>query len=168
MYNLTNAGCTKANDKAWAAICEVFNSMPLAAVLEGKVFCVHGCISPSLIDYKQIQKLDKKDIDRQAGGMARDLVWSEPDSMISGFEENVKGIGYSVGSDSVERFLLCNNLDLIVRSQQILEDGFELAFDRRIVNLFSAVNFQGKYGNCAAVMLFREDLTCEFQLLRPK
>lgn len=69
------------------------------------------------------------------------MVWSDPDYDVSSFEESARGVGQAFGEDAVYRFLKENNLQLIVRSHQVVEDGYEFMFKKKVVTIFSAPNF---------------------------
>ena len=104
---------------------------------------------------QQIPRLEKKDISRE-GGLVCDLLWSDPNSTSYGFEENIKGAGYSYGSDVLSHFLVSNNFDMIVRSHEVLEEGYDFKFNKRVLSIFSIPDFLGKFGNSAIAMLFTE------------
>ena len=74
-------------------------------------------------------------------------------------------MSYRFGADIVEAFLAKNNLSLIVRAHQVVEDGYEFFNQRSLVTLFSAPNYCGQFDNAGAVMLVKEDLTCSFSIL---
>ena len=67
----------------------------------------------------------------------------------------------------VTRFLEDQELDLIVRAHQVVEDGYEFFAHRQLVTLFSAPNYCGEFGNAAAMMTVDESLMCSFQILKP-
>jgi hypothetical protein len=67
----------------------------------------------------------------------------------------------------VERFLEKYNLELICRAHQVVEDGYELMFDRKVVTLFSAPNYCGEFDNAGAIMVVNKDLVVSFKVLRP-
>jgi serine/threonine-protein phosphatase PP1 catalytic subunit len=54
-----------------------------------------------------------------------------------------RGISYYYGKNVVEYFLMRNDLDLICRSHQVVEEGYEFAFDRKCITIFSAPNYCG-------------------------
>lgn len=61
----------------WKLFNEVFAYMPLSAVIERKIFCVHGGISPELENVEQISKIGRP-LEVNNNGVALDLLWSDP------------------------------------------------------------------------------------------
>ena len=51
--------------------------LPLTAVVENKIFCLHGGLSPSLDSLDQIKALDRVQEVPHEGPMC-DLLWSDP------------------------------------------------------------------------------------------
>jgi serine/threonine-protein phosphatase PP1 catalytic subunit len=43
--------------KLWKAFTECFNCMPIAAIIDEKIFCMHGGLSPELHNMEQIRKV---------------------------------------------------------------------------------------------------------------
>ena len=58
-----------------------------------------------------------------------------------------------------------NNLSLIVRAHQVVEDGYEFFHERALVTIFSAPNYCGAFDNAGCMMTVKEDLTCSFSIL---
>lgn len=83
----------------------------------------------------------------------------------TGWEPSDRGVSYRFGPDVVESFLSKNNLSLVVRAHQVVEDGYEFFHQRSLVTLFSAPNYCGKFDNAGAIMQVKEDLTCSFSIL---
>ena len=75
--------------------------------------------------------------------MLCDLLWSDPEPSIRGWAENEGGISFVFGSDVVTTFLRDNDLDLICRAHQVVEQGYEFFAKRQMVTLFSAPNYCG-------------------------
>lgn len=65
-------------------------------------------------------------------------------------------------------FLKKNQLDLICRAHQVVEDGYEFFNKRQLVTVFSAPNYCGEFNNSGAMMNIEDDLNCSFQVLRPQ
>ena len=84
-----------------------------------------------------------------------------------GWAENDRGVSYVFGADVVEAFLERQDLDLIVRAHQVVEDGYEFFAGRRLVTLFSAPNYCGEFDNAGAMISIDENLMCSFQILEP-
>jgi len=155
------------NIKMWKMFCDTFNCLPPAALIEDKVLCMHGGISPELGHLSQI-----KDIVRPADvpdtGLLCDLLWCDPDSDILGWAENDRGVSYRFGPDALSSFNSRFSLDLIVRAHQVVEDGYEFFGGRQLVTLFSAPNYCGEFNNAAALLEFSDDLTASFKLYNGK
>jgi len=154
------------NIKLWKKFQEVFNVLPIAAVVDEKIFCVHAGLSPDLQSMKQIQDI-MRPTDVPDAGLLCDLMWSDPDADITGWAENDRGVSYTFGADVVGKFLQKHDFDLVVRAHQVVEDGYEFFADRQLVTIFSAPNYCGEFDNAGAVMAVDESLMCSFRILKP-
>ena len=97
-------------------------------------------------------------------GLLCDLLWSDPDKDITGWAENDRGFSFTFGPDVVSLFLQKHDLDMIIRSHQVVENGYEFFAKRQLVTLFGAPNFRGEFDNAGAMMTVAEDLLCSFQV----
>jgi serine/threonine-protein phosphatase 4 catalytic subunit len=72
----------------------------LAAIIDNKIFCVHGGLSPSIKTLDEIRSIDRKQEVPHDGAMC-DLMWSEPaDSQA--WSVSPRGAGYLFGGDIVD------------------------------------------------------------------
>ena len=150
-----------------AAASSCFLLLPqFAAIVDERMFCVHGGLSPDLVAFDQVL-----DIERPAQvpdqGLLCDFLWADPDPDIRGWEENARGVSYTFGADCVNNFLEQHDFDLVVRAHQVVEDGYEFFADRQLVTIFSAPNYCGEFDNAGAMMIVDENLCCSFKILRP-
>jgi serine/threonine-protein phosphatase PP1 catalytic subunit len=152
--------------KLWKTFTDVFNCLPCSAVIDEKIFCVHGGLSPELVDPKQIENIQRP-TDIPDTGLLCDIIWSDPDKEIDGWGENDRGVSFTFGEDIVAAFLKKHDMDLICRAHQVVEDGYEFFARRQLVTLFSAPNYCGEFDNAAAIMTIDETLMCSFQILKP-
>lgn len=121
--------------KLWRVFADCFNCMPVAAVVENKIFCMHGGLSPDLKGLSQVFDIIRP-TDVPDEGLLCDLLWSDPDSEVGGWGYNARGVSYTFGSDVIEDFLTKYDLDLIVRAHQVVEDGYEFLANRKLVTIF--------------------------------
>jgi serine/threonine-protein phosphatase PP1 catalytic subunit len=155
----------KANLQVWRACNQVFTYLPVAALIEGKIFCVHGGLSPKLIDVKSINQI-KKGTKIPDTGLLCDLMWADPGEHEGHFEQNDRGVSVTFNQDVVNKFLNNNNIDLVCRAHQCVDEGYEFSFGHKLVTVFSAPNYCD-YSNSASVMKVEKNLTCSFVILRP-
>ncbi|KAG6868030.1 hypothetical protein C0993_008180 [Termitomyces sp. T159_Od127] len=154
------------NIKLWKTFTDCFNCLPIAAIIDEKIFTMHGGLSPDLQSMEQIRRV-MRPTDVPDTGLLCDLLWSDPDKDITGWSENDRGVSFTFGPDVVSRFLQKHDMDLICRAHQVVEDGYEFFAKRHLVTLFSAPNYCGEFDNAGAMMSVDETLLCSFQILKP-
>lgn len=152
--------------KLWRIFTDCFNCLPVAAIIDEKILCMHGGLSPDLTSLELIQKVYRP-IEVPDSGLLCDLLWSDPDKNVGGWEENERGVSYVFGPEVVTAFLKKNDMDLICRAHQVVEDGYEFFAKRQLVTIFSAPNYCGEFDNSGAMMSVDELLMCSFQILKP-
>jgi len=59
---LKDLGTRKYSERIYDAFLEVFKTMPLAAVVDDKFFCVHAGIGPDIETLDDIDKVSQDDI----------------------------------------------------------------------------------------------------------
>jgi len=156
------------NLKMWKMFNECFTYLPLAAIIDEKIFCCHGGLSPELTSMDQVRAVERP-CDVPEKGLVCDLLWSDPDKDTRGgkWGANDRGVSYTFGPKVVEQSLGKHNLDLICRAHQVVEDGYEFFANRKLVTLFSAPNYCGEFDNAGSMMTVDESLMCSFQILKP-
>ncbi|KAJ6408983.1 hypothetical protein OIU84_008641 [Salix udensis] len=128
------------NVKLWKTFTDCFNCLPVAALIDDKILCMHGGLSPDLTNLDQIRNLPRP-TDVPDSGLLCDLLWSDPDKDIKGWGMNDRGVSYTFGPDKVAEFLMKNDMDLVCRAHQVVEDGYEFFAERQLVTIFSAPNY---------------------------
>lgn len=152
--------------KLWKVYTDCFNCLPVAAMIDDKIFCMHGGLSPDLNKIEDIQKIFRP-VEVPDNGLLCDLLWSDPEENASGWDDNERGVSFVFGKEIVSIFLKKNDIDLICRAHQVVEDGYEFFAKRQLVTLFSAPNYCGEFDNSGAMMTVDETLMCSFQILKP-
>ncbi|GAU21852.1 hypothetical protein TSUD_33480, partial [Trifolium subterraneum] len=105
------------NVRIWKVFTECFNCLPVAALIDEKILCMHGGLSPDLNSLDQIRNL-KRPTDVPDTGLLCDLLWSDPSKEVPGWGMNDRGVSYTFGADKVSEFLQKHDLDLICRAHQ--------------------------------------------------
>ncbi len=166
MYGFYDECKRRSNIKTWKAFVDVFNSLPIAAIVANKIFCVHGGLSPSLSSMDEIRSIQRPS-DVPDYGLLNDLLWSDPSETAVDWEDNERGVSYCFGKAIISEFLQRHGFDLVCRAHMVVEDGYEFFNDRTLVTVFSAPNYCGEFDNFGAVMSVNEELLCSFELLKP-
>ncbi|KAH0794686.1 Pph3p [Histomonas meleagridis] len=128
---------------------DMFETLPLAAIVDNRLFCVHGGLSPDLNTIQQIedyQRVQQPELTSFVGNM----LWSDPDE-VEDYERSERRSGYLFGEAHVEKFLKTNNLQKIVRSHEMV-DGYEEKFNGKLVTIWSAPNYCYICGNKASCL----------------
>lgn len=153
------------NANPWKYCVEVFDYLNLAALIDGKIFCVHGGLSPSLRSVDQIQVLERvQEIPNE--GPYSDMMWSDPED-IPGWAVSPRGAGYLFGGRATKEFAMINGIDLVCRAHQLVMEGYKYHFpDKNLVTVWSAPNYCYRCGNIASVLSIDEHLNREFKLFQ--
>lgn len=156
----------RCNIKTWKVFVDTFNTLPIAAIVAGKIFCVHGGLSPVLSSMDEIRNIARP-TDVPDFGLLNDLLWSDPADTQNEWEDNERGVSYVFSKVAINKFLSKFGFDLVCRAHMVVEDGYEFFNDRTLVTVFSAPNYCGEFDNWGAVMSVSEELLCSFELLDP-
>ncbi|KAL6909331.1 hypothetical protein ACP4OV_001612 [Aristida adscensionis] len=153
--------------RLWRLFADCFNCLPVAALVDARVLCLHGGLSPHLRSLAQIRALPRP-ADVPDAGLLCDLLWADPSAAVRGWAPNHdRGVSCLFGADVLADFLRRNDLDLLCRAHQVVEDGYEFFADRQLVTVFSAPNYCGEFDNAAAIMTIDADLVCSFHIVNP-
>eukprot|EP00968_Pinguiococcus_pyrenoidosus_P020739 scaffold2534_cov260-Pinguiococcus_pyrenoidosus.AAC.4 len=161
----------------WRYCTSIFDYLSLSAVIDDKVFCVHGGLSPSINtlgtaphppkSFRKRSERGKNNAWKQEvphDGAMCDLMWSDPDE-IEGWGLSPRGAGYLFGGDVVEKFNEMNGLTLIARAHQLVMEGHKTMFNA-LVTVWSAPNYCYRCGNVAAILELDEHLNQEFKIFQ--
>jgi len=146
----------------WRYCTEIFDYLSLSAIIEDRIFCVHGGLSPSINTLDQIRTIDRKQEVPHEGPMC-DLMWSDPEE-IDGWGLSPRGAGYLFGGDVVQTFNNMNKLTLIARAHQLVMEGYKPMFNDSLVTVWSAPNYCYRCGNVAAILELDENLTKNYKI----
>ncbi|KAA0061672.1 serine/threonine-protein phosphatase 5 [Cucumis melo var. makuwa] len=153
IYGFEGEVRSKLNETFVELFAEVFCSLPLAYVLNEKVFVAHG----GLFSVDGVKLSDIRAIDRfcepPEEGLMCEILWSDPQPN-PGRGPSKRGVGLAFGADVTKRFLQENNLDLIVRSHEVKDEGYEIEHDGKLITVFSAPNYCDQMGNKGAFIRF--------------
>ncbi|CAA0833096.1 Serine/threonine-protein phosphatase PP2A-1 catalytic subunit [Striga hermonthica] len=153
------------NANVWKYFTDLFDYLPLTALIESQIFCLHGGLSPSLDTLDNIRALDRIQEVPHEGPMC-DLLWSDPDDRC-GWGISPRGAGYTFGQDIASQFNHTNGLTLISRAHQLVMEGYNWCQEKNVVTVFSAPNYCYRCGNMAAILEIGENMEQNFLQFDP-
>ncbi|XP_078429248.1 protein phosphatase 5.2 [Wolffia australiana] len=157
IYGFEGEVRSKLSDTFVELFAEVFCCLPLAHVINHKVFIVHG----GLFSVDGVKLSDIRNIDRfrepPEEGLMCEVLWSDPQPL-PGRGPSKRGVGLSFGGDVTKRFLEDNNLELVVRSHEVKDEGYEIEHGGKLITVFSAPNYCDQMGNKGAFIRFQAPL----------
>ncbi|CAH0405048.1 unnamed protein product [Chilo suppressalis] len=156
--------------KVWNAINNVFDALPLAAVVDDKVFCCHGGIPPPWV-CPLITAIDKVPVPltrpAEQSSIAWELLWNDPVkpnkltatlalelASNEGFAANTKrGTGHVFDQSALDRFLAANQLSHVVRAHELHQSGFLCQLRGKLISVFSSYRYCGATNDSGIALL---------------
>ena len=140
-------------------ILETFHMLPIAALVNEKIFCCHGGLSP---EFNQLPSLDiLRSIPRPVAlndGLLWDLVWSDPSMEIDDWTPNEeRNTSYYFSERNLLEFLDRFNLSMVIRGHQQCDQGFEFIWNKKFLTVFTAPRYQNEENIGAMVRLHRNE-----------
>ena len=154
MYGFEAEVADKYDNELYECFVEFFNTLPLGHILNKKVLVVHGGLfSKDGVKIEDLKKIDRfREIPEE--GLMSEMLWSDPCKEM-GRIPSKRGVGMSFGPDVAERFLNDNGLDLLIRSHEVKQEGYEIEPGNKVITVFSAPNYCDQMGNKGAIIIFK-------------
>ncbi|QLQ79925.1 hypothetical protein HG537_0C05740 [Torulaspora globosa] len=172
-FTFKNECLHKYSLKVYEACCQSFNTLPLAALMNGQYFCVHGGISPELNTAQDVNRINRfREIPSR--GLMCDLVWADP---IETYDEDadhpstenftpnsVRGCSFAFNYEAACAFLQRTGLLSIIRAHEAQDAGYRMYKNTKtlgfpsLLTLFSAPNYLDTYKNKAAVLKYEANV----------
>ena len=84
------------------------------------------------------------------------LLWADPKENIKEIKLNPETGRNFYGKAVFENFMKENNLDLLVRAHEVLEDGYKFFFKKKLISLFSTSYYKNRKIGNGAILKIRE------------
>lgn len=163
-FNFRQECLAKYDQEIYAQFIDLFDAMPLSAIINNKFIAFHGGISPELKTIADINKLDRFKEPPKAG-LICDVLWSDPvdkadGSLESDFIANPqRGCSFVYGAKALTTFLQRNNLLSLIRGHEVQLEGFKMLHWKnknfpQVITIFSAPNYCDTYNNKGAFIKF--------------
>ena len=127
-FNFKQECEVKYDDEIYERIMESFDALPIMCLINGRFIAVHGGISPSIKDLKEVSQLDRFQ-EPPKDGIICDLLWADPceideQAPMMEWETNAtRGCSYVFGGKAATTFLSKNNLISIIRAHEAQIEG---------------------------------------------
>jgi len=156
-------------EELWNAFNRCFDMMPLAAVIDDKVFCVHAGIPRYIARNPDCNILETiASIPRPPSitdDLVFDLIWADPatlqeerfigmDGFPPGFGRNTRGPATCVfGKEAVKKFCENSGCSHMIRAHQSPKLGVDISKNAAILTVFSSSHYCGGFNRAASVLV---------------
>jgi protein phosphatase len=145
------------DDVLWQRCQTVFGYLPLAAIVGGAIFCVHGGIGPNVVSVAAVQSRALPIDDDSDDRMVAELVWSDPTANTAGYVESRRGKGVQFGEGALRKFLDDSKISCLMRGHEWGMQGVREFPKGMCVTVFSSSDYCGR-GNCGGFVTINEAL----------
>lgn len=182
VYGFEGEVKAKYSEAAFKLFSEIFNAVPIGNLVNDKILVVHGGLfSRDDVTMDELRQIDRF---KQPGseGLMCELLWSDPQPQ-PGRSPSKRGVGIQFGPDVTENFLKRNNLDLLIRSHEVKQEGYQVDHNGKCrwtssiaslfklvielmmalgITIFSAPNYCDSVGNKGAYIHVTPDLKLKY------
>lgn len=152
LYGFEGEITAKYEVRLYSLFCELFCQLPLAHLINEKIFVVHGGLfTQDNVTLADIAKIDRFNEPPDSGLMS-DMMWADP-CAVRGRHPSKRGVGLAFGPDITESFCQLNGVQLVVRSHEVKDEGYEFEHGGKLVTVFSAPNYCDQMNNKGAFLL---------------
>ncbi|MEJ2251618.1 MAG: metallophosphoesterase [Candidatus Lokiarchaeota archaeon] len=151
------------NDDKFRTILNMYESLPIASIINHKVICVHGGVPEDMhilsrMDDFKLNELNNSIKESIQNGIYQ-LIWNDPKENISGFSDSFRGPGIKFyGNDVFQDFLEMNNLEGMIRGHECFPEGYRWFFNKKLLSIFSSANYRGYASpNPASYAIIKDD-----------
>jgi len=154
---------SRFNDQSkFNEILNIYNVIPICALINGTVLCLHGGIPQDIDILKKIEGKKCKDFNALDGSVKQgifQIMWNDPKSGLQGFSDSFRGLGIKIfGNEAFGNFMECNNLNYLIRAHECFPEGYRWFFNKRLLSIFSSANYRGFYSpNPASYAIIRNN-----------
>jgi protein phosphatase len=159
-YGFAKECRSKFNARLFNEMNYLWTYLPIAAVIQDSIFCVHGGISPVVLDLEELEQMPKPK--EMLTGPFIDFLWSDPVESEIGYAPNARGLGCAFNEQALANFLENNDLQLLVRSHESCS-GIQFTLPN-CMTVFSCSDYGG-HGNCGAVITISPELEIHKHML---
>ena len=111
------------NVDAWKSFVRVFDYLPIAAVIGGEIFCVHGGLTHNADTFDKIKQLDRIQETPINESVIHELLLGDPDNDQRGWGIR-RSAGFNFGPDITEDFCNRNGVKMMIRSRSLKMMGY--------------------------------------------
>lgn len=164
---------------------KVFEFLPMAAIIDNKFFCLHGGIGQTLRYIDEVENIPKpfeiqhfnENVKNSAlQKIVNEMLWCDPEdpqAYSNDNEINNRGLlgledirCKKFGLDRTKKFLEDNGLSLIIRSHEIVKDGFEMLNDK-LVTIVSCLDYCNKHQNAGGILKIKKNFEIIPKIIYP-
>lgn len=161
--------------EVWDVINRVFDVMPLAAVVDGKIFCCHGGIPPPWL-CPRIDDIDSIPCPliqpEEESVLAWEIMWNDPIKTEhitptiaqemdanEGFAVNTsRKTGRYFSHEALDTFLRRNDLSHVIRAHEVKAAGFQVQQAGKLLTVFSSSGYCGGPNEAACIFVCQDKI----------
>jgi serine/threonine-protein phosphatase PP1 catalytic subunit len=150
------------NPNKFNEILAVYNVLPICAIVNNSILCLHGGIPEDIEILSKLKGLKTSDIDQSLMNSIGDgifqIIWNDPKESLRNFSESFRGSGIKFfGEGAFNKFMDANNLKYLIRAHECFPEGYRWFFNKKLLSIFSAANYRGPSSNPASYAVIRKN-----------